>query len=375
VRAEAERPVVGPPGADRADAVAVRLAGVSRWYGRVRAIDEVTLEVRRGEFLSLLGPSGCGKTTTLNVIAGFVEPSAGRVVIEGEDVTDVPTYRRRLGMVFQNYALFPHLTVFENVAFGLRVRRAPRGEIAGRVGEALGLVRLAGFEDRRPRQLSGGQQQRIALARALVTRPRVLLLDEPLAALDKNLRDEMRVELKEIQRRTGLTTIFVTHDQEEALSLSDRVVVMQDGRVEQVSAPRELYDRPLTRFVATFVGASNVLGGVVERGGVDRALVLFDGLGRLEISPDRPLAAGERVEAFVRPERLALARAPSEGGEGWPGRVVHLVYLGDKTEAYLEVGGGGRLVARIPVQEELGPLAAGDTVWVRPDPRHVRVLA
>ena len=375
MRAEAERPVVGPPGADRADAVAVRLAGVSRWYGRVRAIDEVTLEVRRGEFLSLLGPSGCGKTTTLNVIAGFVEPSAGRVVIEGEDVTDVPTYRRRLGMVFQNYALFPHLTVFENVAFGLRVRRAPRGEIAGRVGEALGLVRLAGFEDRRPRQLSGGQQQRIALARALVTRPRVLLLDEPLAALDKNLRDEMRVELKEIQRRTGLTTIFVTHDQEEALSLSDRVVVMQDGRVEQVSAPRELYDRPLTRFVATFVGASNVLGGVVERGGVDRALVLFDGLGRLEISPDRPLAAGERVEAFVRPERLALARAPSEGGEGWPGRVVHLVYLGDKTEAYLEVGGGGRLVARIPVQEELGPLAAGDTVWVRPDPRHVRVLA
>jgi spermidine/putrescine ABC transporter ATP-binding subunit len=355
--------------------VAVELVGVSRHYGSVRAVEDVSLEIRRGEFLSLLGPSGCGKTTTLNVIAGFVEPSAGRVVIEGEDVTEVPTYRRELGMVFQNYALFPHLTIFENVAFGLRIRRQPGDVVVERVREALALVQLAGFEDRRPRQLSGGQQQRVALARALVTRPRVLLLDEPLAALDKKLRDEMRVELKEIQRRTGLTTVFVTHDQEEALSLSDRIVVMHEGRVEQVATPRELYDRPATRFVATFVGASNVLVGTVRVAEGNRATVRFDGLDELELDVGRPLPVGERVEAFVRPERVRLARTPGHNGRAWPARVANLAFLGDKTEAYVEVQEGQRLMASIGGESEAGDVDVGDTVWVSLDGRHLRVLA
>ncbi|MEK7716114.1 MAG: ATP-binding cassette domain-containing protein, partial [candidate division NC10 bacterium] len=239
----------------------VELRGCTHDYGALRAVDRVDLTVHEGELLSLLGPSGCGKTTTLNLIAGFLQPTAGRIVIDGEDVTRRPAHERDLGMVFQSYALFPHMSVFDNVAFGLRERRVPKAEIAPRVRDALGLVRLEGRERERPAHLSGGMQQRVALARALVYRPRVLLLDEPLAALDKKLREEMRGELREIQRSVSITTIFVTHDQAEALALSDRIAVMDRGRVEQIGAPREIYERPATRFVADFIGASSILRG------------------------------------------------------------------------------------------------------------------
>ena len=244
----------------------VELRGVTKTFGRVRAMDAVDLEVRKGEFLSLLGPSGSGKTTTLRVIAGLVEPTAGEVLIGGRVMTQVPVHRRNLAMVFQNYALFPHLSVFENVAFGLEMRRMSRTEVTRRVADALALVRLPGFEARYPQQLSGGQRQRVALARAIVVQPSVLLLDEPLGALDKKLRESMQVELKALQRTLGVTTIFVTHDQEEALTLSDRVAVMNDGRIEQLDTPVEVYERPRTRFVSDFIGVSNFLEGEVTHG-------------------------------------------------------------------------------------------------------------
>jgi putative spermidine/putrescine transport system ATP-binding protein len=236
--------------------------------GKVIAVDRVTLDIAAGEFFSLLGPSGCGKTTSLRMIAGFEMPDSGRVHVGGQDITDVPVHRRDMGMVFQSYALFPHRTVVENVAFGLRMRDVPKPEIARRVAAALAQVALTGLEDRKPAQLSGGQQQRVALARALVVEPRVLLCDEPLGALDRKLRQQMQFELKELQRRLGVTLVFVTHDQEEALAMSDRIAVMNMGRVEQVGSPTEIYERPRTRFVADFIGEINLL----EEGGPPRAL-------------------------------------------------------------------------------------------------------
>jgi putative spermidine/putrescine transport system ATP-binding protein len=236
--------------------------------GKVIAVDGITLDIAAGEFFSLLGPSGCGKTTSLRMIAGFEFPDRGRVHVGGQDITDVPVHKRDMGMVFQSYALFPHRTVAENVAFGLRMREVPRPEIARRVAAALAQVALTGLEDRRPGQLSGGQQQRVALARALVVEPRVLLCDEPLGALDRKLRQQMQFELKELQRRLGVTLVFVTHDQEEALAMSDRIAVMNAGKVEQVGAPTEIYERPRTRFVADFIGEINIL----EDGAKPRAL-------------------------------------------------------------------------------------------------------
>jgi putative spermidine/putrescine transport system ATP-binding protein len=239
---------------------AIKLQHVTKIFdGKVVAVDDVTLDIKAGEFFSLLGPSGCGKTTSLRMIAGFEMPESGRVHVGGEDITDLPVHRRDMGMVFQSYALFPHRTVAQNVAFGLRMRDVPRAEIARRVAAALAQVALTGFEDRRPNQLSGGQQQRVALARALVIEPRVLLCDEPLGALDRKLRQQMQFELKELQRRLGVTLVFVTHDQEEALAMSDRIAVMNRGRVEQVGAPTEIYERPRTRFVADFIGEINLL--------------------------------------------------------------------------------------------------------------------
>ena len=316
----------------------VELAGCSREYGDVRAVAGLDLVVYEGELLSLLGPSGCGKTTTLNLIAGFVLPTAGRVRIDGQDVTDRPAHQRGLGMVFQSYALFPHLSVFENVAFGLRERRTARAEIERRVRAALALVRLDTRADHRPAQLSGGMQQRVALARALVYEPRVLLLDEPLAALDKKLREEMRCELREIQRAVGITTIFVTHDQAEALGLSDRIAVMHAGRVEQLGSPREIYERPATRFVAEFIGASTVLRG--HGAAADR--VTLPGGETLRVLGLSGIRAGEAIELAIRPERIRLA-----GGEGenvMDGRVIGVVYQGLQTEFTVEVGGGQRLL-------------------------------
>ena len=318
--------------------VVVELAGCSRDYGGVRAVAGLDLTVHEGELLSLLGPSGCGKTTTLNLIAGFVPPTSGRVLIDGLDVTGRPAHQRGLGVVFQSYALFPHLSVFENVAFGLRERRAPKGEIDRRVQTALALVRLDTRAEHRPAQLSGGMQQRVALARALVYEPRVLLLDEPLAALDKKLREEMRAELREIQRSVGITTIFVTHDQGEALGLSDRIAVMHAGRIEQLGTPREIYERPATRFVADFIGASTVLRG--RAAGADR--LALPGGGLLRIETGAAFQAGEEIELAIRPERIRLAGGAEENVV--EGRITGVVYQGVQTEVTAEIPGCQRLL-------------------------------
>jgi ABC-type Fe3+/spermidine/putrescine transport system ATPase subunit len=332
----------------------VALEAVSRRYGAVRALDGIDLAVYEGELLSLLGPSGCGKTTTLNVIGGFVTPDAGRVLLDGADVTGLPAWRRGLGVVFQSYALFPHMSVADNVAFGLRERGVARAEIPARVAEALALVRLPEAANLMPAQLSGGMQQRVALARALVIRPRVLLLDEPLAALDRKLRESMRAELKEIQRAVGITTIFVTHDQQEALGLSDRVAVMHRGRIEQLGPPREVYERPATAFVADFIGASTVF----EARAVDTRSVVLAGGQRIELEGTRALTAGESVRLLVRPERVQLGGG---GPHAFRARVAGVMFLGDHSELRLELDGGIRLLATVP-----GPAVfeIGDTTSV-----------
>ncbi|MFD5746310.1 ABC transporter ATP-binding protein [Streptomyces sp. NPDC127033] len=284
----------------------IEIEGLAAGYEGQRILDVGRLSIRRGEFLSVLGPSGCGKTTLLNSLAGFVRPTAGRITLDGTDLTDVPTHRRGLGLVFQNYALFPHMTVAGNVAYGLKVRRTERAERDARVAEALRLVGLEAYADRRPRQLSGGQQQRVAVARALATRPAVLLLDEPLSNLDAKLRREMRVELRELQQRLGITMVFVTHDQEEAMSLSDRIAVMNGGRVEQLGTPTEVYRAPATRFVAEFIGAANILEGTGARDGTLHlgGVRLDSGLATL---PD-----GDPVTLAVRPERVTVRAAEGE---------------------------------------------------------------
>ena len=269
-------------------AESLELENVSKRFGTVAAVEPLTLAVRAGALLALLGPSGCGKTTTLRIIAGFERPDRGLVKIGGRDVTPEPPNRRRLGMVFQNYSLFPHMTVAENIAFGLKMARVPRSEIPPRVSEALSLVRLPGFEDRSPAQLSGGQQQRVALARSLITSPAVLLLDEPLGALDKNLRESMQFELRQLQKRLGITTVLVTHDQEEALTMSDSVAVMNHGRVLQVGPPQEVYARPKERFVSEFLGASNLF----PANRASENLFVFGGAGEAKLSCARHIAGG-----------------------------------------------------------------------------------
>ena len=332
----------------------VALAGVSKRYGAVQALDRIDLAIYEGELLSLLGPSGCGKTTTLNVIAGFVEPDEGRVTLDGNDVTREPAWRRGLGVVFQSYALFPHMSVADNVAFGLSERGVTRGEIATRVREALTLVRLPDAGALSPAQLSGGMQQRVALARALVIRPRVLLLDEPLAALDRKLREEMRAELKEIQRQVGITTVFVTHDQHEALGLSDRVAVMNAGRIEQLGAPREVYEQPATRFVADFIGASTVLEGRV----VDARTVVLAGGQRIEVHLAHALTPGATIRLVVRPERVLVR---GEGPNAMRARIASAMFLGDHSELRLDLEGGGRLLATVSGP---APFQVGETTTV-----------
>lgn len=304
----------------------VELVGVTKTYGNLRAVDDLSLEIREGEFLFLLGPSGCGKTTTLRMIAGFVKPDSGEVRIGGMDVSWIPPYERNLGMVFQSYALFPHMTVAENVAFGLKMRRRPREEVAKRVARALEMVELAGLEERYPRQLSGGQQQRVALARAIVVQPRALLLDEPLSNLDAKLRQQMRLELKSLQAALGITTIFVTHDQEEALVMADRIAVMRAGKIEQLGTPTELYECPANQFVAHFIGESNFIHGTVaELLPGDRAILRAGPslvvTGRCSGSP----LPGQRAVASIRPERIEVRAA---GEPGIPGTVEQVIYLG-----------------------------------------------
>ena len=338
---------------------ALRLDGVTKRFGAVSALHEAWLRVADGEFVTLLGPSGCGKTTLLNLIAGFLDADRGEIFVGGRLVTQTPVWERDIGLVFQSYALFPHMDVARNIGYGLRARGVGRSEAQARVAEALALVRLSGLADRRPRQLSGGQQQRVALARALVIRPRLLLLDEPFSALDRNLRAEMQVELKEIQRRLGVTTIFVTHDQGEAMSMSDRVVVMSEGRILQVGSPEEIYRRPAHRFVAGFIGDATVLPGRLER--LDGAAAVVRAAGLAFTVPAGPLsgaAPGAAVSLYLRPEHL------QPEGEGLAGRVVSRAYLGDRAELWIETKAAGRLLLRVPGHAALARWPVGAAITV-----------
>jgi putative spermidine/putrescine transport system ATP-binding protein len=320
------------------------LNGLSKHYGDFYAVREVSLTIADGEFLVLLGPSGCGKTTTLRMVAGFIEPSAGHVRLAGQDVTLLPPWRRNAGMVFQSYALFPHMTVAQNVAFGLEMRKLPRADIERRVEEALALVRLSGYGGRLPRQLSGGQQQRVALARALAIRPDVLLLDEPLSNLDAKLRQEVRVEIRELQRQLGLTTVMVTHDQEEALTMADRLVVMNEGSVRQVGSQRDLYERPADRFVAGFVGRSTFLAGSIEAPGRFRS----DGGLALACAGGNP----GRAVLSLRPERVEIGLEPRSGlDNSLSGTVEFVSYLGALIDIHVRLSPSDRLVVQIANRE------------------------
>jgi ABC-type Fe3+/spermidine/putrescine transport system ATPase subunit len=346
-------------------ATVVRLDGITKRFAEVVALHGVSLQVRRGELLTLLGPSGCGKTTLLNLVAGFLAPDAGEIAIDGARVTDLPTWRREIGMTFQNYALFPHMSVASNVGYGLRARRLDKREIARRVAVVLDLVKLTGLEDRKPRQLSGGQQQRVALARALVVRPKVLLLDEPFSALDRNLRGAMQVELREIQRKLDVTTIFVTHDQSEALSLSDRIAVMSEGCVRQLGTPDEIYRRPADRFVASFVGDVNALRARLEsHEGATAAVIL--GAARVKV-PGAPLGAvapGTLVDLFVRPEDLRIA--DDDAAAVAHGVVAAQVYQGGHVDLYLDAPGvsSARVLLRIPGQAAMARWPVGRRVGI-----------
>jgi spermidine/putrescine transport system ATP-binding protein len=319
---------------------AVGIEGVSKRFGDQLAVDEVTLSIEQGEFFSLLGPSGCGKTTTLRMLAGFEIPSAGRILLEGDPVEKVPPYRRDVNMVFQSYALFDHLDVAHNVAFGLKRRKIEKAEIARRVGETLELVGLTERSTARTTELSGGQRQRVALARALVNRPKVLLLDEPLGALDLKLRRQMQVELKQIQREVGITFVYVTHDQEEALSMSDRIAVMSEGRVVQCGVPEDVYEHPAEEFVAGFIGISNLLPGTVEDGSVRI-------LGGLRVPAPLPegVAEGEAVNLSVRPEKIAIDEEIEDQMFTLEGTIQARVYLGVMTQITVSLGDGAHLVA------------------------------
>ncbi len=331
----------------------VSLQRVSKSYGGIRAVDDVTLDIREGEFVVLLGPSGCGKTTILRVIAGFTRPSEGRVLIGGQDVTTLPPRLRNIGMVFQNYALFPNMTVAENIAFGLRERKVDKATISRRVAELLDLVRLPGMGNRHVDELSGGQQQRVALARALAFSPRVLLMDEPLGALDLKLRESMQIELHKIQRDLGITTVFVTHDQQEAMSLSDRIVIMNNGRIQQVGGPEELYATPGNRFVADFIGKTNVIRGHVADAGAWRCAVrVGDGL-VVTIPGGAAYAVGDGLDISVRPEQLVLSASwPSSGFNAIPGTVERRRFLGNIVHYFVRVPWGQVLLVERPASAE-----------------------
>jgi spermidine/putrescine transport system ATP-binding protein len=308
----------------------VQLKRISKHFGSVVAVDNVSLSISDGEFFSLLGPSGCGKTTTLRLIAGFELPTMGQVYISGDLQGETPAYRRPVNTVFQNYALFPHMTVFQNVAFGLEMRKVAGEEIERRVLEALEMVQLPGMENRKPDQLSGGQQQRVALARALVNRPKVLLLDEPLGALDLKLRKAMQLELKALQHRVGITFVYVTHDQEEALTMSDRIAVMSKGRVLQTGTPHEIYERPTNRFVADFIGETNFLTGRVKAGRGGDVVVLVDGVLAVHVPAGRGVGMNEDAMIAIRPEKLSVSAEPTDS-RSVPGVVDEVVYTGTDT--------------------------------------------
>jgi len=334
----------------------VSLHGITKRFGEFTAVDSIDLDIKEGEFFTLLGPSGCGKTTTLRMIAGFEEPNEGQILVDGNDVAGLPAHKRPTNTVFQSYALFPHLTVRENVAYGLKRKRVDKSEITERVDAELERVGLANEANRKPNQLSGGQQQRVALARAVVNLPKVLLLDEPLGALDLKLRKGLQLELKRIQQEIGITFVYVTHDQEEALTMSDRIAVMNRGIVEQVAVPVEVYERPETTFVAGFIGVSNLMPGVVRSLSGDRAEVALEA-GVTVSAGANGLATGERCHAVVRPEKLDVqpkgqASAISGAAQSVDGVVVSSVYLGTATQLVVELSDGARMTVLCPNTDE-----------------------
>ena len=373
--ASAPDPVATATGTGRLPAI--ELSGVTKDFHAggevISAVREMDLQIREGEFFSLLGPSGCGKTTTMRMVAGFEEPTTGTVWLQGTDVTSAPPNKRDVNMVFQSYALFPHMDVFENVAFGLRRRQVPKGEITTKVGEMLEIVDLSGRESRRPRELSGGQQQRVALARALVNHPKALLLDEPLGALDLKLRQAMQVELKRIQREVGITFVYVTHDQGEALTMSDRIAVMNDGLIEQLATPREIYEHPASRFVAGFIGTSNLLTGVAASVSASQAVIDVSADERIIVPiRDARVTQGAKLEVTVRPEKIELStERPPIGSCAVRGTVTEVVYLGTSTNFTIATTTGAEIVVFQQNSASAGDVAVrGDSVWLSWQPQH-----
>jgi spermidine/putrescine transport system ATP-binding protein len=355
------------------DAV-IKLDNVRKEFGDFVAVDQAHFEIERGEFFAMLGPSGCGKTTTLKMIAGFEQPTSGRVILEGADVSRVPPYTRNLNTVFQQYALFPHMSVIDNVRFGPRAKRISKAEYERNVQEMLAVVRLEAFADRKPKMLSGGQQQRVALARALVNYPSALLLDEPLAALDLKLREAMQFELKRIQREVGITFVFVTHDQGEALTMSDRIAVMSEGRVEQIGTPQEIYDRPATLFVAGFIGSANLLAGtVVAHDGEDRVVQLPSGT-TVRGRSDQPLPLDSPASVMLRPERLNVSNQPAAAGRSIEVTVADIVFQGASARLRVMLADETEMVTNVMSGTDLPFLHPGSTIYLSWNPGSAYVI-
>jgi putative spermidine/putrescine transport system ATP-binding protein len=353
----------GPSERGRSAKALVQFVGVNKSFdGVTRVVRDLDLDIMSGEFLTLLGPSGSGKTTTLMMLAGFEAATAGEILLDGRPITRVPPYRRNIGVVFQNYALFPHMSVAENVAFPLQVRRVSRDEITDRVKRAVATVSLAGFEERLPAQLSGGQQQRVALARALVFDPALVLMDEPLGALDKQLREQMQYELKRLHERFGLTVVYVTHDQSEALTMSDRIAVFDRGAVQQLATPAALYEAPDTSFVARFVGENNSPSGRVLASAAGVCRVLLDNGQEVAATAVRAGAPGARTTLSIRPERVLIGAAAGGAPTRLPGRVHEVIYVGDHLRAYIAVG-AQEFIVKIPNSRHV-PLRIGDDILV-----------
>ncbi len=354
----------------------ISIRNVTKRFGTVTAVDDVSIDIKRGEFFALLGPSGCGKTTLLRMLAGFETASEGSIEIDGQPMLSVPPNRRPVNMVFQSYAVFPHMTVFDNVAYGLKVTGVPKAQVAGQVREALALVHLEDYGRRKPDQLSGGQRQRVALARALVKKPKVLLLDEPLSALDAKLREAMRLELVHLQHSVGITFVIVTHDQDEALSMADRAAVMDHGVVRQIAAPGTLYEHPNSRFVADFIGKMNLLEAKVAGVSGGRLAVEIDGLGRIDV-PHEGDASGE-IGIAVRPEKTRLSKEPPAGDLiGLKGKVSDVAYYGNESHVLLDTDTGVRFTTTVQneVRRTDSSVLIGDNLWISWSPEDTLVLS
>jgi spermidine/putrescine transport system ATP-binding protein len=337
---------------------------VTKDFGTVVALDDVSLDIREGEFVTLLGPSGCGKTTFLRIFSGLEQPTTGRVLIHGEDVTDIPPHKRPVNMVFQRWALFPHLNVFENIAFGLRIQKRPKSEVEERVKAILAMVKLEGFEERLATQLSGGQAQRVALARALIMQPKVLLLDEPLASLDLKLRKEMQIELVDLHRRLGTTFIYVTHDQEEALVMSDRIVVMNKGQIVQDGTPREIYEHPRTVFASRFIGEASLFEGQVTESGSEKVVVSCRGL-EIACHATQDVSLGQKVWISVRPEKIYMGRAGDVGGDNtFSSEIVNIIFLGSMVRYQIKLPNGDLITVQQDLSDERPLHALGADVVV-----------